>query len=103
MLICIDYDDTYTKDSLLWNTFIASAKARNHKVICCTMRYEMEGEEVEQTIGKVVDAIYFTCRGSKKGFLNKLNIFPDIWIDDEPSFILYGSDNCQIIGDNINE
>lgn len=99
MLICIDFDDTYTKDPVLWNEFILLAKSRGHRVICCTMRYEIEeGEELTQTIGKVVDLIYFTNRNSKKAFLNNLNIFPDIWIDDEPSFILYGVDNCKIIG-----
>jgi len=91
MIICLDYDDTYTRDPHLWDSFISNAKMRNHTVICVTMRYESEGKEVKQYLEGLVDNIYFTNREAKKQFLDKLNIFPHVWIDDQPLWIFYDS------------
>jgi hypothetical protein len=91
MIICIDYDDTYTRDPSLWDSFISNAKRRNHTVICVTMRYENEGKEVRRHLDGLVDDIYFTNREAKKPFLDKLNIFPHVWIDDQPLWIFYGA------------
>ena len=88
MLIAIDFDDTYTKDPYLWNDFLKKCKLRNHEVICVTMRFEEEGEMLQHTIAHFVDKIYFTERQAKKPFLEKMNIKPDIWIDDSPHWIL---------------
>ena len=90
MLICIDYDGTYTEDPLLWSMFIVQAKNKNHKVICCTMRYEKsEGDEVKMYLEGLVDKIYFTEREAKKKYLSNLGIFPKIWIDDMPELLFY--------------
>ncbi|MFA5398368.1 MAG: hypothetical protein WC346_20315 [Methanogenium sp.] len=91
MIICIDYDDTYTRDPSLWDSFISNAKHRNHTVICVTMRSEIEGKEVRRYLDGLVDDIYFTNREAKKPFLDKLNIFPHVWIDDQPLWIFYGA------------
>ncbi len=52
MIICIDYDDTYTRDPSLWDSFISNVKHRNHTVICVTMRSESEGKAVSFTLSK---------------------------------------------------
>lgn len=87
MLIAIDYDETYTLDEYFWDTFINFAIGRNHEVICVTCRYEHEGNPVKKSIGKHVP-IYFTGRKAKKPYLKAKGIFPDVWIDDAPHWIL---------------
>lgn len=86
MLIALDYDGTYTMDPELWNIFIKTAKERNATVICVTMRYPYEGDEVLNSIGKHCEVI-FTSRCAKREFLLSKKISPDIWIDDQPHFI----------------
>jgi hypothetical protein len=86
MIIALDFDMTYTKDPELWNEFIDNAQSRGHEVLCVTMRYEYEGDLVEQTIGKKCKVIY-TGRIAKLNKLNELNIKIDIWIDDNPLWI----------------
>mgnify|MGYP001077490994 CR=1 FL=1 len=86
MLIALDYDETYTKDEELWNHFINTCIRRKHTVICVTMRYESEGLPILNTIGKKCQ-VYFTGRNAKKIYLDKLGIYPDIWIDDNPMWL----------------
>lgn len=87
MIICIDYDNTYTADPALWNSFLQQAKKRGHTIICATMRYEIEGEEVKTYLTDKVDRIIFTDRKAKLLYLQSLGINPDVWIDDNPSWL----------------
>jgi hypothetical protein len=89
MLICIDYDGTYTCDPVLWDTFISTAKKAGHRVICATMRYEIsEGEPVKKALAHLVEAIYFTDRKGKQPWLAARGVLPDVWIDDSPTWLL---------------
>ena len=90
MLICLDFDGTYTLDPGFWDAFIALSSRSGHEVICATMRYEAtEGALVRQELDGKVSAIYFTERKAKKTFLESLGIVPDIWIDDSPSWLIF--------------
>ena len=89
MLICLDYDNTYTLDPDFWDGFIVVSKARGHSVILATMRYEREGNVVKMDLETKVDDIIFTNRKGKRQYLKTLNIFPDVWIDDMPEFVVY--------------
>lgn len=92
MLICIDYDKTYTLDTGFWDGFIALSKQNGVSVICCTLRHEDgEGDAVKRDLLDKVDAIYFTARQAKQGYLQSIGVNPDVWIDDSPYWILYGS------------
>jgi len=92
MIIALDYDGTYTKDADLWNSFISDARAKGHEVLVVTMRHsEGEGEEVRRHSQDKVDWIHFTGRKAKREYLSAMQIFPHIWIDDQPDFILYGA------------
>lgn len=86
MLICIDYDDTYTADVYMWNSIIQVMQRNGHEVICCTMRYPLEGEEVNKSIGQYC-RIYFSSRKAKKTYLTEIGVKPDIWIDDRPEWL----------------
>jgi hypothetical protein len=89
MLLCLDFDGTYTEDPALWDTFISSAKKAGHSVICATMRYEhIEGDEVKAALGEKVSAIYFTARQAKQPYLARKGVLPDVWIDDSPNWLL---------------
>lgn len=86
-IIIIDYDDTYTLMPDLFDRFIYQIKARGYKVYCVTMRYENvkdEADEVRQLCPAVFDKIVFTNRKAKLPVLQKLNINPCFWIDDNP-------------------
>jgi glycerophosphoryl diester phosphodiesterase len=89
VLICLDYDGTYTEDNELWDIFIYAAKAAGHTVICATMRDEKtEGAEVKRALEKKVSQIFFTNRLAKQPWLNERGIKPDVWIDDSPFWLL---------------
>lgn len=81
MLIALDYDGTYSEDPVLWETFIRHAIQREHEVICVTMRFATEPINLPIPI-------YYSGRKAKKFFLSQLSIYPDIWIDDQPVFII---------------
>ena len=88
MNISLDYDETYTRDPILWLNLIRIAKERGHKVYVVTMRYPEEGAEVLQELQRHVEQVIFTSRQAKKQYCydnHKLNI--DVWIDDMPFFV----------------
>jgi len=92
MIIALDYDDTYTRDPQMWDLLIATAKARGHTVICVTMRYPQEGEQVLKALSGKVDDIIFTSRKAKYDYVTKTQGFvPSVWIDDSPWFIFNGA------------
>ena len=87
MLIALDYDGTYTADRALFDEFIASAIRSGHEIIMVTMRFESEDYGVSQMIEKGVSKVIFTGRRAKQPFLAAQEVYPDIWIDDKPSWI----------------
>lgn len=90
MIIALDYDDTYTRDPLMWDQFIRLAIASGHTVICVTMRYEGESWDVRESIGKLC-AVYCTGRRAKLEYMTEIGRIPDVWIDDSPMFITQGA------------
>jgi len=94
MIIALDYDETYTEDPELWNSFIKSANDRGHEVLCVTMRYNniYEAPDVLETVGKLCRVI-FTERLAKEEYVKSHGINPDIWIDDRPYYIYQNSRN----------
>lgn len=87
LLICIDYDGTFTVIPKLLTEFIKSAKREGHLVICATMRYRSEGIDpaLHELCGD--DNVIFTGRKAKLPFLKEMDIIPDIWIDDNPLWL----------------
>lgn len=93
MLIAIDYDKTYTEDPGLWDRFISDAKESGCDVICVTLRYESEGKEVQNALGDKVGKIVFTGRKAKGPYLAGFGVKPNIWIDDNPTWIVWDADS----------
>jgi len=88
--IAIDYDGTYTADPLLWLDFIQKALDKGHKVVCVTMRLEMEGDSVDPRL-KALIPIMYTERRAKKKFARMHGLEPNIWIEDVPEWIFEDS------------
>lgn len=84
MIIALDYDGTYTADPALWDAFIRSARQRNHQVHLVTMRHESEPVR----LGEQVDRVHYTDRKAKLQYMASKGIEVQIWIDDQPRFIL---------------
>ena len=95
MNISLDYDDTYTRDPLLWNVFIQDCLVRGHTVYVVTMRTPEQGREVLESVGQRVgeSRCYFTSMQSKRNYMYARGISIDVWIDDMPDAILRGVDN----------
>lgn len=98
MNIALDYDGTYTNDTLLWKTFISICKYAYHKVIIVTARNKDldENEELRELAANGVRVIY--CDGvAKKHVILMLqsrgeeDLKIDIWIDDKPESIVSNS------------
>lgn len=89
MKIALDYDDTYTRDPLLWNWFVAEAIERGHTVYCVTSRKETMLDEIELTLGRLITRENIIACGyePKRAFTQDLDIMIDVWIDDNPEMI----------------
>lgn len=83
MIIALDYDNTYTKDKELWDSFIINAICKGHKIICITMRYPTE---IIFDMYKDIE-IHYTQRRAKKKWADANGINVDIWIDDKPAWL----------------
>ncbi len=88
MNIAIDYDDTYTRDPLMWVNIIAFFKRRGHMVYCVTSRSYHASSPVIIDLGNKVDEIYYTNGKAKQPFMFAQGIRIDVWIDDNPLSIV---------------
>lgn len=84
MLICIDYDKTYTEDPQLWESFMTAARGRGHEFVCATMRHESEPITMNCPV-------IYTSRAAKLPFLKNLGIKPGVFIDDNPAWLYQDS------------
>lgn len=83
----IDYDGTYSDDPEYFDELIARGRERGHTYIIVTARYQPENREDLIAIPNNVMVIY-TGMQAKKPFLQRMGIKIDIWIDDEPWYIM---------------
>ena len=88
MLIALDYDDCYTKDPDFWLEVIKLAQSRGHSVLVATMRTFDETQSMCDKLTNLVHQVVPTERLAKLPFLAAYGIRPDVWIDDQPQFIL---------------
>lgn len=91
MIIALDFDDTYTADPSLWDTFISECLSRSHRVLIVTCRHgtEESREVVLENLGLDVP-VYYTGHAPKRWFMEQLGVKVDIWIDDRPEFVVHG-------------
>lgn len=89
MNIGFDYDDTYTRDPIFWIDFIKNAQKRGHYVFLTTWRTPSECEDLDVELVSIVDGVYPTSRKAKSSYMYQQGIRIDIWIDDNPSAVIY--------------
>ena len=89
MNISVDFDDTYTRDPILWDEFVNRALERGHTVYCITARppTPINQHEVYGSIGRIIgnDNCLFTDCMAKAKFAADRGVHIDVWIDDWPS------------------
>lgn len=94
MLIAIDFDETLTMDAEFWRSFIQSARAFGHQVVCVTARRDTDDNN--ETIDSWMHAhgidlrVYYSSLGSKVDYMQKRGLKVDIWIDDQPLKCAFG-------------
>ena len=90
MNIGLDYDDTYTKDPLLWDHFIRHLPY-SHKVYIVTCRRDTPENREEVCVkGIAKHRHHFTGLAAKKWYMEQQGIKVDVWIDDNPDSIVKG-------------
>lgn len=88
----IDYDQTFSEDPLLWQSFCKAAIERGHAVwiVTCRMDTDENLEDLVAVTGLEPWRHQFTNMGPKKDYCAERGIFPSVWIDDMPESILRG-------------
>jgi hypothetical protein len=83
MILALDFDDTYTRDEILWAAFVNKATMRGHSVTFVTSRHSgYDNKDIEQACQLLgIDVVY--CEGQPK----KKHFRADVWIDDCPEAI----------------
>lgn len=90
IVISLDYDKTYTLLPDMWLDFVKNAPPKV-KIYCITMRYPEEGDSMDSRLTALVPVI-FTSRQAKRKYVEiNEGLHVDIWIDDEPNWILTDS------------
>lgn len=87
MNLALDFDDTYTRDPIFWDIFIASAKLYGHDIRIVTFRKRTMTDPALDYLSLTIPVIY-TEYEQKRSFTNKIGWMVDVWIDDSPEFIV---------------
>jgi len=82
MRIAIEYDDAYSTDAGLWDSFIDDAKARGHEVICIAQREVSDPIAVAAAPAML---IHYIGGQNKHAYAKREGLRIDVWIDSEPS------------------
>jgi hypothetical protein len=88
MILALDYDNTFTMDPDGWGEFCEAMRARGHRIYGVTMRYDHETRGISEKYRKSCDRIFFTGRRAKQTFMTERGVFIDVWIDDNPHWIM---------------
>lgn len=83
MNIAIDYDNTYTRCRVLFEKIILLFKDFGHNVFIVTCRHEGEPIDDCNNITKI-----YTSRIAKYDYCQNIGLKIDIWIDDNPQYIV---------------
>lgn len=83
VIIAIDYDDTYTSDSIMWDQVIDLFRSRGHSVICVTGR---NGGMYDAISDLMIPIVYAGSQYKRKA-AERAGYKVDIWIDDIPEMI----------------
>lgn len=104
MLICLDYDHTYTADPRMWDLMIPAFQAYGHTVILATHRDDRYDKTSLLLKLETIIPVFYTRGVAKKWYLEQFAppAFrnPSIWVDDKPEAILHNSTATRDVLDN---
>lgn len=83
MIVALDFDDTYTRDPVLWAQFVGALQVRGHSVTFVTSRYDTYDNKDIEAVCKALSIGVVYCNGEPK----KKHFRADVWIDDCPEAI----------------
>ena len=93
MVISIDFDETFSKDPVMWGEFAAKSAADGNTVYMITRREDTPENqaEIKETIGQYADAftdvLLIGAAMQKADGAKAAGIAVDVWIDDSPETI----------------
>lgn len=87
MNIALDYDETYTKDPIMWQKFIDLVQLSGHDIMIVTYRDPSLTLDHDPKI-----PVYFTSYKAKRTYMENKGIQIDVWIDDSPETIVGNSE-----------
>lgn len=87
MKIALDFDDTYTRDTIFWDGVIDSALARGHDIRIVTFRKSAMQDPALNYLALKIPIIY-TEFNQKRPYCESVGFLVDVWIDDSPEFIV---------------
>jgi hypothetical protein len=93
--IALDFDGTYTRAPQFWNGFVEDALDAGHEVRIVTFRKSTMTDPALDWLAQQIPVIY-TEYQQKRAFCRRLGWEPDIWIDDQPEFIV---EHVVLVGD----
>lgn len=90
MKIALDWDDTFTRDPEFWARFIRNARIKGHEVFIVTFRDPEHDADINYTLDELDISVrqFYTGGVQKRKYMAKIGVFPDVWIDDSPEFIV---------------
>ncbi|WP_143279603.1 hypothetical protein [Burkholderia cenocepacia] len=91
MNVALDFDGTFTEDPEAWHVFIDLFKSKGHSIFLITMRHPHEANRAMKDLAKKIPVV-FTSRQAKKKFVEEQGIKINVWIDDNPHWILEDSE-----------
>lgn len=103
MIIALDWDGTANQDPFAFAAVVSVLRASGHKVFICTMRYPYETLPQHLLASFGAMEIVYTSRKAKKPFCRAHGIAVDVWIDDQPEFLLRDAAGAETSSIQINE
>lgn len=79
--ICMDYDDTFTTNKVVWTSVIEFLRSQGANVFCITLRYP------DCPISDFPGEVHYVSGQPKWEFAEENGIDVHIWIDDWPAVI----------------
>lgn len=87
MIIALDYDRTYKLEPELFLNIVRLFVEAGHTVYAITTGTYQESLGIDQRLRKLAKSVLATNHQSKFEFVKRMDIWIDIWINDDPAAI----------------
>ena len=94
MNIALDYDSTYTLDTLFWDGFIEKSLAEGHDIRVVTARHNVYDRTAPIAELESFVPVVYCCGAAKRWWVEHYcdGWIPHIWIDDRPESVFKNSE-----------